>query len=80
MTLISLISSNTKDKYELKKTHLIALGYLYQRGVLSRDKARRPKDSVARILQYSPSSINVTLINVNSLYLLTKSYPPHIAN
>jgi hypothetical protein len=29
---------------------------------------------------YSPSSINVTLINVNSLYLLTKSYSPHIAN
>ena len=24
--------------------------------------------------------INVTLINVNSLYLLTKSYSPHIAN
>jgi hypothetical protein len=30
--------------------------------------------------QYSPPSINVTLINVNSLYLLTKLYSPHIAN
>ena len=32
------------------------------------------------VLVYSPPSINVTLINVNSLYLLTKSYSPHIAN
>ena len=29
---------------------------------------------------YSPPSINVTFINVNSLYLLTKLYSPHIAN
>jgi hypothetical protein len=29
---------------------------------------------------YSPPSINVTLMNVNSLSLLTKSYFPHIAN
>ena len=29
---------------------------------------------------YSPPSINITLINVNSLYLLTKSYFPPIAN
>ena len=29
---------------------------------------------------YSPPLINVTLIIVNSLYLLTKLYSPHIAN
>ena len=32
------------------------------------------------VLLYNPPSINVTLINVNSLYLLTKLYSPHIAN
>ena len=30
--------------------------------------------------KYSPPSINVTLRNVNSLYLLIKLYSPHIAN
>ena len=29
---------------------------------------------------YNPPSMKVTLININSLYLLTKSYSPHIAN
>ena len=33
-----------------------------------------------RATLYSPPSINATLINVNSLYSLTKAYSPHIAN
>ena len=33
-----------------------------------------------RQLSYSQPSIHVTLITVNSLYLLTNSYSPHIAN
>jgi hypothetical protein len=36
--------------------------------------------SVGIFSWYSPPSINVTLINVNLLYLLTKSYSPHTAN
>jgi hypothetical protein len=38
------------------------------------------KEVILMESNYSPPSINVTLINVNSLYLLTKSYSPHIAN
>jgi hypothetical protein len=39
-----------------------------------------PELKTIGISAYSPPSINVTLTNVNSLYLLTKSYSPHIVN